>query len=100
MVVPGLIVQILINRLDMVGQQVACGIKLVNPDQSPMDRITAKLRRRLHDDLDRVLNDTNKLWDESFRPQAYPPDGLSKLIEAAAFEAAEKVLKEHSSTKS
>ena len=67
--VPGLHIQVLINRTDKVGMQVAAEFKMMNPDKAPFDRVTAELRAQLHGDLDRLMNDVNKIWNKSFRDQ-------------------------------
>jgi len=63
--VPGLRLQILINRTDNVGMQVAVDIKLGHGE--PFDRISSTLRASLHDDMDRLMNDVNRIWNKSFR---------------------------------
>ena len=76
--VPGLQIQILINRTDSVGMQVSADMKMVTPDGRPFDRITSELRATMHEDLDRLMNDVNRVWNKSFRDQKQVMEGLTK----------------------
>ncbi len=67
--VPGLQIKILINRTDSVGMQVSADMKMMTPDGRPFDRVSNALRATMHDDLDRLMNDVNRVWNKSFRDQ-------------------------------
>lgn len=76
--VPGLQIQILINRTDSVGMQVAADMKMVTSDKRPFDRVTNELRATMHEDLDRLLNDVNRVWNKSFRDQKVVMESLTQ----------------------
>ena len=67
--VPGLRITVRIHRTDEVGLEVEATILMTPPSRRPFNRIDEVLRRQLHDDMDRLMNDTNRIWNKSFRDQ-------------------------------
>ena len=67
--VPGLKVQILIERMDSMGRQVSGEMDLMTGNQLSFDRINPELRQTMHNNLDRFLNDVNRIWNKTFNPE-------------------------------
>lgn len=67
--VPGLRIIVRIHRTDEVGLEVEASILMTPSDRTPFNRINEELRRQFHDDMDRLMNDVNRIWNKSFRDQ-------------------------------
>ncbi len=67
--VSGLKVQILIERMDSMGRQVSAEMSLMTDNRMPFDRINSELRQTMHNNLDRLLNDVNRIWNKTFSPE-------------------------------
>ena len=65
--VPTLKITVRIHRTDGVGLAAEAHILMTPPDRSPFNRINEQLRRQFHDDMDRLMNDTNRIWNKTFR---------------------------------
>ena len=88
--VPGLKVQILIERTDSMGRQVSAEMALMTGNKMPFDRINPELRQTMHNNLDRLLNDVNRIWNKTFSPET--SSGTVPTVSESELETVERLL--------
>lgn len=75
-----LTVRMQFERFDSKGFQLVARLQVRREDRTPFDRVDQKLRQTLHEDLDRVLNDLNRNWNQIMMGDAKMQDPFTQLL--------------------